>query len=326
MTADTTASKQEYEAAISFLFRDEPLARDIHERLAANYEVFTFSKRQEELAGSSGIEEFRDVFFRGSRLVVVLYRPDWGETRWTRIERTAIEERFLRDGWDFLLFVMLNSSDEPPKWLPQTRVRLNFDQYGIDELLGAIKHRLGLLGAQARPDDPVAQARRVSDTAAFNRERQRIYDSEEGVAAATAEAERVISAVDTLVARIHQATPDLEARGTGLQRAYVITNGRVSIQIAWHNMIANILRDAVLYVGEYVGLLTDPVGGGFVFPPPKELTSTLFKPDLDRALGWCWREPGGKLRTCQDVAQHCVERFLKLVERGSRGELPRLLP
>lgn len=61
------------------------------------------------------------MFFRRSRLVVVLYREDWGETRWTRVERTAIEDRFLRDGADFLLFVMLNSADAPPGWLPETR-------------------------------------------------------------------------------------------------------------------------------------------------------------------------------------------------------------
>jgi len=322
----TTATDQQYDLAISFMFRDEPLAREVHERLGANFEVFIFSKRQEELAGSSGIEEFRDVFIRRSRLVVVLYRPDWGETRWTRIERTAIEERFLRDGADFLLFVMLNSSDEPPKWLPETRIRLNFDQFGVDELIGAIRHRLGLLGAQARPNDPVAHARRVSDAAAFNCERQKIYDSEEGVGAATAEAERVIFEIAKLVARINRATPELEVRGTGMARAYVITNRRVSVQIAWHNMIANILRDAVLYVGDYVGLISDPVSGGFVFPPPKELASIHFKPELDRALGWCWRQPSGSLVTSQEVAQQCIERFLKLVERGSRGELPRLLP
>jgi len=111
-------------------------SREKFDRLSETYAAFIFSKRQEELAGASGIDEFRDVFFRRSRLVVVLYRSDWGETPWTRVERTAIEERFLRDGSEFLLFVMLNSADAPPKWLPETRIRLNFDQFGVLWLLG----------------------------------------------------------------------------------------------------------------------------------------------------------------------------------------------
>ena len=323
MPAAAPTDKQ-YDVAISFMFRDEPLAREISDRLSGSYEVFHFSKRQEELAGASGIDEFRDVFFRRARLVVVLYRPDWGETPWTRIERTAIEERFLRDGPDFLLFVMMNSADPRPKWLPETRIRLNFDQFGLEQLLGAVKHRLELLGAEARADDPVTHARRISDAAAFHKDRQKTYDSEGGVAAATAEAEVVIDGIDKLVAEVHQSTPELQISGAGTSRIYVITNGRVSVQIGWHNTIINILRDALLYVGEYVGQVSDPTSNRIVVFQPKELSSILYKPELDRALGWCWRDPTGKLWTSPDLARRCVTSFLDLVDRGNRGKLPSL--
>jgi hypothetical protein len=312
--------------AISFMFRDELLAREMTDRLSEAYVVFLFSKRQEELAGSSGIEEFRDVFFRRARLVVVLYRPEWGETPWTRIERMAIEERFLRDGPEFLLFVMMNSADPRPKWLPETRIRLNFDQFGLEQLLGAIKHRLELLGAQPRPDHPTAHARRVADAATFHKNRQKIYDSEEGVAAAATEAEAVIDRLNKLVAEVHQSTPELEISGSGTPRIYVITNRRVSLHTSWHNMVSNMLRDdAVLYVGEYVGHVPDPTSNQIIVFQPKETASVLYKPELDRALGWCWRQPGGKLWTSSELARRCIDAFLDLVDRGNRGKLPSLI-
>lgn len=135
-------SETKYDMAISFLHRDETLALAIDARLSEQFSVFVYSKRQEELAGTNGLESFRE------------------RTPFTRVEQQAITDRFLEDGWDFLLFVMLNDSDQPPKWLPKSEIRLSFQQYGLDQLLGAIKVRAQKLGSRVRSETTVDRAKR----------------------------------------------------------------------------------------------------------------------------------------------------------------------
>src|SRR5208337_180417 len=106
------------------LQQDEPIALDLYERLSPNFDVFVYSKKQEDLAGTDGTESFRKAFRQDSRLVVVLYRDGWGETPWTRIEEGAICDRFLKEGWSWLLFIMTDSRSTHPPWLPETRIRL----------------------------------------------------------------------------------------------------------------------------------------------------------------------------------------------------------
>ena len=75
--------------------------------------MFVLSKAQEQLAGRDGIEAFRTVFREQAQLVVILYRPPWGETPWTRVEKTAIEEFAHSEGWERLMFVRLDTGPVP---------------------------------------------------------------------------------------------------------------------------------------------------------------------------------------------------------------------
>jgi hypothetical protein len=84
---------KKFDVAISFLLKDEPLALQLHSRLSEIFDVFVYSKNQEELAGTDGLESFRQIFRHNSSLVVVLYRDEWGKTRWTRVEEAAIKDR-----------------------------------------------------------------------------------------------------------------------------------------------------------------------------------------------------------------------------------------
>jgi hypothetical protein len=83
----------DYDVAISFLSADHGTAVALRELLAPSLRVFEFSSRQEELAGKDGLVEFRKSFRSAARLVVVLFRPGWGETPWTRVEMILPGER-----------------------------------------------------------------------------------------------------------------------------------------------------------------------------------------------------------------------------------------
>ena len=114
-----TRSPNDLDVAISFLARDEPTARDLHDLLGGGPNVFFFPRKQEELAGTNGLESMREPFQK-ARVVVVLFRHPWGETNWTRVEQEAITDRFLKQGWKWLLFVQLDDSSALPVWLPAT--------------------------------------------------------------------------------------------------------------------------------------------------------------------------------------------------------------
>ena len=84
-----------YEVAFSFLQDDEQLALEIADRIRdrVSVGVFVYSERQEELVGTDGVDTFSRIFGEESRIVVVVYREGWGQTRWTRVEETAIRTR-----------------------------------------------------------------------------------------------------------------------------------------------------------------------------------------------------------------------------------------
>ena len=112
-----------YDVAISFLSRDEPLAVKLHNELREYLQVFVYSKRQEELAGTDGLESFRKTFLSDSKLVVVLYRNGWGKTRWTAIEENCDQGASLQRRLGFIAICdarrreyspELASGDAPP--------------------------------------------------------------------------------------------------------------------------------------------------------------------------------------------------------------------
>ncbi len=152
----TPDAPPEYDVAISFLAADEPLALRVAEDLAP-LNVFVYSKKQEELAGRDGVEAFREVFRSRARLALVLFRARWGETPWTRVEETAIRDRCLGDGWEHLMFVHLERAPKP-KWVPDSKLYLDHQTFGIRDLIGATKARCAELGAELRPPSAAARA------------------------------------------------------------------------------------------------------------------------------------------------------------------------
>ena len=68
----------EYDVAFSFVKEDESIATTLNDLLQDRLSTFLYSKRQEELAGKDGEQSFNDVFNHKSRVVVVIYRNEWG--------------------------------------------------------------------------------------------------------------------------------------------------------------------------------------------------------------------------------------------------------
>src|SRR5271170_7176358 len=147
-----------YDVAISFLVKDEPTAAALYRDLSRTLNVFFFPHKQEDLAGTDGMESMRTPFLEDSRVMVVLYREQWGKTRWTAIEEAAVKEACFNGDWKRLFFVALDRTAKLPKWLPEYHVRYNWDDFGLDQAVGAIKARVLENGGQPTVLTPLKRA------------------------------------------------------------------------------------------------------------------------------------------------------------------------
>lgn len=181
-----TSNSFGYDIAFSFTSEDEALATKLNDLLQVEFETFLYSKKQEIVAGTDGEQSFGAVFGQDARFVVILYRANWGNTPWTRIEETAIRNRAFEEGYDFTLFMPVERGVELPKWVPRNRLYLGFERWGIKGVASVIEARVRDAGGTPRVESPVQQALRLQRKIEFEGERKQFLQSTKGVEAATA--------------------------------------------------------------------------------------------------------------------------------------------
>lgn len=314
------------DVAISFLNEDEPIALDLHNRLSLNFNVFLYSKKQEEIAGSDGTETFRKAFRSDSRLVVVLYRDGWGNTPWTRIEEMAITDRFLKEGWNWLLFIMLDSKSTPPPWLPETRIRLHLEDYGIEQAVGAIKVRLQEIGSQIQKETAKKRAKQIEGQVAFRAEKERLFSSIEGVKGFENEFNIISQEISRIVDDISKEIKGINIQCWSESYHCVATSGSVSIAVNWRPRYANDLHHSPLRIIEFNGRLLLPQERGRFMPAfePKKLSTYEFDPDITSVMKWCWRAKfhDKKYFSSSELADFSLKVLLNLIDRSDKGEIP----
>ena len=312
------------DAAISFLVGDEPTARMIAERLeAAGLKVFFFPHRQEELAGTNGMESMRAPFLE-ARVNVVLFRKTWGETPWTRVESGAITDRCFRDGWSSLMFVELEKSPLP-KWLPGTHIRFNFADYGIDQLVGAIKARVQEQGGTIKPLDALARARAVRIEADYLTDRDRLMRDRGWIEELHNSIRATLAEVGALAKKLREEQ-GLDLTFGTRDRMGVLRTGFVSVGIGWKRPIFNYVGDydrdeCHLRVAEFSGLLALPGENRLYVEQPKMQKEWKFKVDVAHDRGLVWRLGKKEQIPASQLADRIVQIFLDLVSKANRGEV-----
>jgi len=176
-----------YDIAISFLSQDESSAFNFYENLKEFFKIFCYSENQKEIAGKDGLVTLSNVFQKDSRLVIVLYRNDWGKTKWTRVEETAIKDRALNEGWTFLLVIALDPPNKPI-WLPDTLIWFDLKTFKFDEALGIIKSRVLEVGGHIHEESAIERAKRMNYEIEQESKRKQFLNSKEGYDAANKEA------------------------------------------------------------------------------------------------------------------------------------------
>jgi hypothetical protein len=308
-----------YDVAISFLARDEALALRIYNELSESLHVFVYSKRQEELAGTDGLESFRKVFLADSRLVVVLYRDGWGKTRWTAVEEMAIKERVFNGGWEQLLFVTLDEQGAPPGWLPKTHLRLSYPRYG-DALIGAIKMRAQELGSALRVETAIERAKRLQADELARAKRAELLTNE-GDAAVRREHGVLRRELEEKIADAQgQLTTMKLGSGNGLYRGYVIRTDRVSLSF-YLDVDAPVTKSRIV-VEEFDAPLILSEEHRMYFPGegPRKISSKNYYFDYQHAYGWCWSPDSSEhALATSTLAEHILKNVFELHEQFASG-------
>jgi hypothetical protein len=319
LTVPSQTATFEFDAAISFLQADLPFALELRESLSPALQVFVYSRNQETVAATDGMETFRTVFLDRARLSVVLFRRGWGSTPWTAVEEAAIRDRCLHTRYRSLVLVNLDGS-EPPSWVPETYQYFDRTQYSADELVGVIKARAQEMGAELRVPSVADRAEAI--------ERQRVFDAETAQLLDNSAMEWD-AACETLMNMIREEAAAVAARagwaiecGPGaLVGGFVVISHGQSLQLQGVGRYANTARSAYLEVREYDKRLAvqEPGKGYFLWDPLEVQRTRRVLIRRQRGVGWCW-EMDGKVRQPRETAQAIVSILVDRIARELRSE------
>jgi hypothetical protein len=283
--------------------------------------VFIFTERQKDIAGTDGMVTFQEVFSQKANLAVTLLRERWGTTPFTRVEMEAIKARCFNGEWESCFWIGMDEAP-PPRWLPPHFIRLNLKDFGIDQAVGAIKARALELGSKLQRASPAYLAKRSQQRAEFAERRRQLLHTDEGVRLAGAEAGRLITLISGKFKEIQQAGVAGEIEYGAAEHRAVLRIKGAALAVSYINYISNVLDEARLDIEESSGALM-PGGAERFLQEPRSYGVSKYKPDLSQDLGWCWRASDDTLHTTESLADAAVDRFFALRDRHSAGKLPR---
>lgn len=190
MSTEATRKDFKYEVAFSFMHRDEAVALAINDKIQDRLKTFIYTQHLEDVAGKDGIDTYKKVFFEEARIVVILYREDWGAKGMTAMEMQGIKDRMYDSSTDFI--VLINMDPGKPQWMPKSHIRVDWERHGIEGAQAVIEARVeefgGIVGEESLLD-MAARHKRATERAAYLRGYR---SSNEGVVDAENEAMKLM--------------------------------------------------------------------------------------------------------------------------------------
>lgn len=240
-------NEYKYDVAFSFLKEDEGFASQLNELISDIVITFLYSKQQEKVAGADGEKVFNDVFSKEARIVVVLYRKNWGKTPWTRIEETAIRNRAYENGYDFVIFIPLEKNPKVPKYLPKTQIWVGLDRWGVKGAASVIEARVQLSGGEPKIISPKEIAARIKKDQLFEQERKSFLASVNGLESARKEMKILFSELEKVKQEIKEGIEGFELGYQIRETSCFINYGWFSINFEFQNKYRDSLADSFLY-------------------------------------------------------------------------------
>lgn len=304
----------QYDVAFSFNAVDEALATQLNDLLAGRLKTFIYSERQREIAGTDGQAKFSTIFGRTARLVVILYRPEWGQTPWTRVEMDAIKDRSLNEGWDFTTFIPTAPKPSVPDWLPKTRLYVGLERWGIEGAASVIEARAAERGSTPREETAVDRAVRFARAEELRRQRETFERSEKGVQSALKAYSDFAEMLSKLVQDVSQ--DNIQMRLDDLDKIYVLHGiGRAVLVSDFRCNYENSLDGSELTVDLHDGLPKLP--GVPSWAKSQRKRSLKFHYRLVRADYHCWVSADKEARefSPRQLADFALRTYFELAEQ-----------
>lgn len=221
------------------------------------------------------------------------------------------------------MFVQLDETSKRPIWLPETHVRFALKEYGIDQLVGAIKLRVQEQGGTIAKPDAASHARRTRREADFLAERARLFLNRAWIEGTVHASVGVI--VDNAVQLVKEHGGGIQPQIlAGAKATYcVMSDERVSVAAGWKQGIFNNAREeAYFFIKEFRGAAVVPgVGLQYMFEP-KLLKEQQFLVEINATRELVWVQEGKtEMLSGEDLANRIAMIFFDLIGKANRGEV-----
>lgn len=300
---DLREGQNMYDVAFSFRYLDLALAETLKDKLDPPLKCFVYSRSQDSIAASDGLDTFRTTFRNESRLNVVLFRKDWGQTPWTGVEEIAIKDSCLQTKYRNLVVVRLDDAPTP-SWVPDTHQLFDLTLYTADELIGVIKSRAQAVGVAIATESPIDRVRRISRDESFVRETKEHFRSPPGIKAAHALIPQIKDELKAQTDAIATEHPEWQSRfGQGNPREFEFRFAGIRLFAEMTGCFSNDVADAVLRL-DFSQLCAAE--------SPNRLALEKLALHRTRLLGVCWRLSNGTALSASGVAEHCITKMIDL--------------
>ena len=308
-----------YDIAFSFNQLDEQLAYTIYSLLKDRLNCFIYSEEQKKLAGGDGELLFNSVFSKESRIVVILFRQEYGMTKWTRIEETAIKNRGFEEGYDFVILIPTEKQITPPKWLPKNRLWIGLDRWGIESAAGVIEARVQEFGGKIKIETIADIAARTENALNEKRKREELLNSTQAGLLANEEIKNLKSIFKKHEEEIREKTENwnIKYRENKYNGVDILSYGYM-LYFHYYQQWTNTIIDAYLFVSVYKGYTDENGNVNDPFREHKLIESIKLRFDIDdlNQKGWSSRDTRKNFMTSQKLADTWFAKFLPYAIKG----------
>lgn len=306
----------EVDVAFSLLAADEGVADALVQRVREKVRAFVWSDRQKDMAGKDGVALLTELYEKRSQLVVVLYRSGYGETKWTRVEESAITSKGLNDGWSHVFLISLDGTK--PSWLPGSRLWYGYEQFGADIAAETIVARFSELGVAPKPETLIDKAGRIEREKQGAERAENWRRSVEGVTAVLSEIETLWKYLEQRAKDINESAPSFGVQyRSGRDRSVrQLAVHQASVTFGWYYHYSNSLSSASLLIREFATRLSTKV----FIDNDEPIEESRYIPFLDwRNERVVWRERAqlgseetvGASFTTEQLCDRFIERLLQ---------------
>lgn len=308
----------EFDVAFSFLQQDENTAIQLNNLLKNRIKTFLYSEQQKKLAGRDGEELFNQVFSKESRIVVVLYRNNWGKTPWTKIEETAIRNRGYEVGYDFVTFVPLDKPVIPPGWLPKPRLWVGLERWGLESAASVIESRVQEFGGNIKVETIADKVRKAQDEIKESKNRKEILTSSKGLFLVQEEYKKLIKTFKHQIKDIKSTQPDWQfnIRNNHQQGIDIISYG-YSLIIYYYPYATNTPEGTYIQILLWEGLFNDRGAKSDPFGEYQNFGEDRLNFDINNQneYGWCNRESGSGFKLTTKLVEFWLTKLLDQVKK-----------